>query len=185
MKTLRVIAIVAISGVFGLSSCSKKGDDVIPAPTQTTPTTTTPTTTTATTTPTQSTTQATSTLGFYTKIDGKVFQPDLVYARVAAPGNDGYYAIYGLDSKTSDVVMIALPYSALIGTHPLSYVNFGALSLGDGSNSFSTRVQPGEGTVTITNMTTTTVEGTFSFTAYSDKGVKRTITEGKFSVPFK
>lgn len=174
MKTLRIAAIVAISGLFTLSACSKKSDDVVPVPTQTTPTTTT--------TPGQSTTQTTS--AFVTKIDGKEFRPDLGYARVAAPGNDGYYAIYGLDSKTSDVVMIALPYSALIGTHPLSYVNFGALSLGNGTDSFSTRVQPGEGSVTITNMTTTIVEGTFSFTAYSDKGVKRTITEGKFSVPF-
>ena len=124
-------------------------------------------------------------MGFYTKVDGKEFRPDLVYARVAAPGNDGYYAIYGLDSKTSDVVMIALPYTALVGTHKLSYANFGVFSLGNGTNSFSTRVQPGDGTVTITKMTTTDVEGTFSFTAYSDKGVKLTITEGKFSVPFK
>ncbi len=81
--------------------------------------------------------------------------------------------------------MVALPYSALVGTHALSYVNYGVFSLGNGTDSFSTRVQPGEGTVTITNMTTTTVEGTFSFSAYSDKGVKHTITEGKFSVPFK
>ncbi|QHV93921.1 DUF6252 family protein [Spirosoma endbachense] len=181
MKTLRVVAILAISSIFGLTSCSKKGDDVVPASTQTTPTTsTTPSTTT---TPGQSTTQTTS--GFSTKVDGKDFIPDLVYAKVVAPGNDGYYAIYGLDSKTSDVVMIALPYSALVGTHKLSYVNFGVLSLGNGSDSFSTRVQPGDGTVTITKMTTTDVEGTFSFTAYSDKGVKRTITEGKFNVPFK
>ncbi|GAB2555871.1 DUF6252 domain-containing protein [Spirosoma areae] len=179
MKTLRVIAILALSGTLGLTSCSKKSDDVMPVPTQPTPTTpTTPTTT-----PGQSTTQTTS--GFFTKIDGKEFRPDLGYARVAAPGNDGYYAIYGLDSQTSDVIMIALPYSALIGTHKLSYVNFGAFSLGNGTDSFSTRVQPGEGTVTITNMTTTDVEGTFSFTAYSDKGVKRAITEGKFKVPFK
>lgn len=174
MKTLRVVAILAISGLFCLSSCSKKSDDVMPATTQTTP---------ATTTPAQSTTQ--STTGFYSKIDGKDFRPDLMYAKVAAPGNDGYYAIYGLDSRTSDVIMIALPYSELIGTHPLSYVNFGTFSLGNGTDSFSTRVQPGEGTITITNMTTTTVEGTFSFTAYSDKGVKRAVTEGKFSVPFK
>jgi hypothetical protein len=179
MKTLSVIAILTISGLFTLSSCSKKGDDVTPAATTQTPTTTKPTTTTTTT---QSTSQST---GFSSKIDGKDFRPDLGYAKAVAPGNEGYYAIYGLDSKTSDVVMIALPYSALAGTWKLSYVNFGALSLGDGSDSFSTRYEPGDGTVTITNMTTTMVEGTFSFTAYSNKGVKRTITEGKFSVPFK
>jgi hypothetical protein len=187
MKTLHVVAILAISGLFGLSSCSKKGDDVMPATTQTTPpTTTAPATTTTATAPTTTTTATTTTAtGFFTKIDGKDFQPDLVYSRVAAPGIDGYYAIYGLDSRTSDVVMIALPYSALIGTHQLSYVNFGVLSPGNGTDSFSTRVQPGAGTVTITNMTTTNVEGTFSFTAYSDKGVKRTLTEGRFNVPFK
>ncbi len=177
MKTLRTIALLVISGSLALSSCSKKGDDVNPATTSTSPATSTTTT--------PGTTTTAGTPGFFTKIDGKDFRPDLVYARVAAPGNDGYYAIYGLDSKTSDVVMIALPYSALIGTHKLSYVNFGAFSLGNGTDSFSTRVQPGEGTVVITNMTTTTVEGTFTFTAYSDKGVKRTITEGKFNVPFK
>lgn len=162
MKTLRIVAILAISGIFSLSSCSKKGDEVTPG-----------------------STQNSTTPGFFTKVDGKEFRPDLVYARVAAPGNDGYYAIYGLDSKTSDVVMIALPYSALVGTHKLSYANFGVFSLGNGTDSFSTRVQPGDGTVTITKMTTTDVEGTFSFTAYSDKGVKRTITEGKFSAAFK
>lgn len=195
MKTLHVVAVLAISGLFGLSSCSKKGDDVMPIATQTTPpstTTTAPTTTTTTTVPSTTTTApattttaSTTTTGFFAKIDGKEFQPDLVYSRVAAPGNDGYYAIYGLDSKTSDVVMIALPYSALIGTHQLSYVNFGTFSLGNGTDSFSTRVQPGEGTVTITKMTTINVEGTFSFTAYSDKGVKRTVTEGKFNVLFR
>ncbi|GAB3952282.1 hypothetical protein GCM10028805_34000 [Spirosoma harenae] len=180
MKTLQVAAILAFSSIIGLSSCSKKSDDVMPAQTQTGTTTG---STTAQTTPTQSTTQATT--GFFTKIDGKEYRPDFVYAKAVVPGNDGYYGIYGLDSKTGDVVMIALPYSALVGTHKLSYANFGAYSLGNGTNSFSTRYEPGEGTVTITNMTTTTVEGTFSFTAYSDKGVKLTITEGKFSVPFK
>ncbi len=156
----------------------------MPASAQTPPptTSTTPPATT-TTTPAQSTTQ--TTFGFSTKIDGKVFNPDLVYSLVASPGNVGYYSIYGLDSRTSDVVAISLPYSALVGTHLLSYINFGTFSLGNGTDSFSTRVQPGEGTVTITKMTTTYVEGTFSFTAFSDKGVKLILTEGKFSVPFK
>lgn len=167
MKTLlKFVAILAISGAFGLTSCSKKSDDIEPNPTETK-------------------LPDSNTEGFYTKIDGKEFRPDMVYSKVVVPGNDGYYAIYGLDSKTADVVMIALPYAALVGTHALSYINFGSLSLGDGSNSFSTRVEPGEGTIKITNMTKTNVEGTFTFTAYSDKGMKRTLTEGKFNVPFK
>ncbi len=182
MKTLQVAAILAFSSLIGLTSCSKKLDDVMPAQTQTTTTPATPTN--GQTTPTQSTTM--STTGFYSKIDGKEYRPDLVYARAAVPGNDGYYGIYGLDSKTGDVVVVQLPYSAaVVGTYKLSYVNFGSLSLGDGSNSFSTRYEPGDGTVTITKITTTDVVGTFSFTAYSDKGVKRTITEGSFNVPIK
>ncbi|WP_460947457.1 DUF6252 domain-containing protein [Spirosoma daeguense] len=190
MKTLHVAAILAFSGIIGLTSCSKKGDDVVPAPTQTTtPTTTTPTTNTTTapvTATTTSTTTALATTGFVAKIDGKDYMPDLVYSKAVMPGNDGYYGIYGLDSKTGDVVFIGLPYAALVGTHKLSYVNYGGFSLGSGNDSFSTRVEPGEGTVTITKMTTTNVEGTFSFTAYNDKGtVKRTITEGRFNVPFK
>ncbi len=183
MKTLRIVALLAISGIFGLSSCSKKGEDVMPAQAQTTTPTTTPTTTTPQTTTAQSTTLATT--GFVTKIDGKTFSPDLVYALAVAPGSDGYYAIYGLDSKTSDVAMIALPYTALVGTHKLSYANYGTFSLGNGSDSFSTRVEPGEGTVTITTLTTTQIIGTFTYTAYSDKGVKRTLTEGSFNVPIK
>ena len=178
MKTLRVVAILAISGLFGLSSCSKKGDDVTPAPTQTS---TTPTTST---TPPTTTTLATT--GFYTKIDGKEYRPDLVFAKVAVPGNDGYYGIYGLDSKTADLVYVQLPYSAAVaGTYKLSYVNFGGFSVGDASDSFTTRYEPGEGTVTITKLTTTEIVGTFSFTAYNDKGGKRTFTEGSFNVPYK
>jgi hypothetical protein len=172
MKTLlKFVVVVALSGVFGLTSCSKKSDDIEPNPTDTkTPDTKTP---------------DANTPGFYAKIDGKEYRPDMVYSLVTMPANDGYYGIYGLDSKTGDVVVIGLPYAALVGTHALSYVNYGSLSLGDGSNSFSTRYEPGVGTITITSMTKTNVVGTFTFTAYSDKGVKRTITEGKFNVPFK
>jgi hypothetical protein len=167
MKTLRLLAILTICAIFTLTSCSKKNDDITPDPAQ----------------PGQSTDP--NAAGFFSKINGKDFRPDLVYAKAVAPGDDGYYAIYGLDTKTSDVVMVALPYSALVGTHKLSYVNYGVFSLGNGTDSFSTRVEPGEGTVTVTKMTTTNVEGTFSFTAYSDKGVKLTITDGKFNVLFK
>jgi hypothetical protein len=163
MQTFRkALTILCFFSLFGILSCSKKDDTVDP---ETTPPTT-------------------ETAGFFTKIDGKDFRPDRFYSRVVVPGNDGYYAIYGLDSKTGDAVMIALPYAALVGTHTLSYVNFGSLSPGDGSDSYSTRVEPGTGTIKITDMTKTEVEGTFSFTAYSSKGTKRTLTEGKFRVPF-
>ncbi|MBD2699879.1 hypothetical protein IC229_04480 [Spirosoma sp. BT702] len=189
MKSLHVAAILFFSGIIGLTSCSKKNDDVMPAPTQatpTTPTSTTTSTTTPTTTTTTSSTAALTSTGFVAKIDGKDYIPDFVYSKAVMPGNDGYYGIYGLDSRTGDVVFIGLPYAALVGTHKLSYVNYGGFSLGNGTDSYSTRVEPGEGTVTITKVTTTNVEGTFSFVAYNDKGtVKRTITDGKFNVPFK
>ncbi|GAB3994396.1 hypothetical protein GCM10028807_32090 [Spirosoma daeguense] len=168
MKTLRIASILVFSAIIGLTSCSKKNDDSVTPSQQGTGTGTT-----------------TSSVAFSTKVDGKDFKPDFAYAKISFPGNDGYYGIYGLDSKTSDVAVIALPNSAQVGTHELSSISFGSFSKGNGTESYSTVVKPGTGTVTITKKTSTEIVGTFSFTAYSDKGVKITLTDGTFNVPIK
>ena len=178
MKTSHVITLLAISATLGLSACSKKSDDVTPAQTQTTSTPTTPTSTT--TAPAATTTAA---VGFQVKIDGKLFAPDFDYALASFPGADGYYAIYGLDSKTSDVVALALPYAVGEGTFPINTVNVGIMTINKAD--FST-VNGGSGTITITKKTATNLIGTFSFTAYDATGtVKSTLTEGSFNVGVK
>lgn len=118
--------------------------------------------------------------GFRVKVDGKTYVPDFSYVLADFPGANGYYAIYGLDSKTSDVVAIALPNSAAVGTYAINAVNFGIVTIN--KEDFST-INGGDGTVTITKKTDTNLVGTFSFTAYDATGkLKRSLTEGSFNV---
>ena len=157
MKTARLVSLLAIVATLGVSACSKKTDDVTPAQTQTQ-----------------------SQVGFRVKVDGKDYTPDYAYALASFPGANGYYAIYGLDSKTSDVVAMALPTTAAEGTYKLSDVNFGIVTYN--KEDFST-INGGSGTITITKKTATYMTGTFSFTAYDASGaVKRTLTDGSFNV---
>ncbi len=159
MKTSHVITLLAIIITLGVSSCSKKSDDIAPS---------------------QTTTTNPAVVGFQVKVDGKVYAPDFAYALASSPGDDGYYAIYGLDSKTSDVVVLGLPKTTVEGTYPMNNVNVGMLSLN--KEDFST-VNGGTGTITITKKTATNLTGTFSFTAYDVTAtVKRTLTEGTFNV---
>lgn len=156
MKIAQFVSFLALAGLVSLSSCSKKSDDTV--------------------TPTQTQTQA----GFSVKIDGQAYAPDFAYALATSPGTNNYYAIYGLDSKTSDVVVLALPNTAAEGTYPLSNVNFASVTYA--KEDFST-VNGGTGTVTIKTKTATNITGTFSFTAYDVTGTKkRVLTDGTFNV---
>lgn len=160
MKTSLFVSALTLITVVSVSSCSKKSDDVTPAQTTTT-----------------------SQAGFRVKVDGIVYAPDFSYALFSNPGKDGYYAIYGLDSKTSDVVAITLPTTAGEGTFPLSNTNAGIITY---NKVDYTTINGGTGTVTITKKTATNVVGTFSFTAYDATAtVKRTLTEGSFNVNFR
>ena len=162
MKLANLVTLLAISVTLSLSGCSKKSDDVTPA----------------------STTPATQVAaGFQVKINGNVFAPDMDYALASFPGGDGYYAVYGLDSKTSNVVLIALPNTVGEGTSPLNTTNVGGLTI---NQQEYTTANGGSGTVTITKKTATNLIGTFSFTAYDASGTnKSTLTEGSFNVAFK
>ncbi|GAB4040399.1 DUF6252 domain-containing protein [Spirosoma gilvum] len=159
MKTTQFFSLLAIASVLTLSSCSKKSDDSVTPNTQ----------------------QTQSTVGFKAKVDGASnFAPDFAYALASFPGANGYYAIYGLNSQTSDVVAIALPNTAGEGTYQLSNVNVAAVTLNKGE--YST-VNGGSGTVTISKKTDTNITGTFSFTAFDAAGTKKiTFTEGTFNV---
>ncbi|WP_460977719.1 Riean_0653 family protein [Spirosoma knui] len=162
MKNVRLLVLFSILGLFTLSSCSKKNDDVTPNPSG----------------------QQQNQNGFQVKIDGKSYAPDFQYALTSMPGKDGYYGIYGLDSKTDDVVVIALPNTAAEGTYTLNNVNIGMLNYA--KESYSTVVEGGTGTVTIKKKTATEVSGTFSFTAFEGTGKKKlTLTEGTFQVAFR
>lgn len=156
MKIAQFFSFMAITALVSLSSCSKKSDDSV------TPTTT------------------QSQAGFSVKIDGQPYAPDFAYALASSPGTSNYYAIYGLDSKTSDIVAIALPNTVAEGTYPLSNVNFATMTIA--KEDFST-VNGGTGTVTIKTKTATNITGTFSFTAYDVTGTKkRVLTDGTFNV---
>ncbi len=156
MKTVRMISILALVATLGLSSCSKKSDDVNPSPIPA------------------------NQVGFQVKVDGKLYAPDYAYALASFPGANGYFAIYGLNSVTSDVVALALPNTAVEGTYPISTTNFGIVTIN--KEDFST-INGGSGTITITKKTATNLVGTFSFTAYDASATKKlTLTEGAFNV---
>ena len=157
MKTLQFAFLIVFISIIGLTSCSKKSDDVNPEPSPS--------------------------AGFRVKVDGKEYAPDFSYALLNFPGNDKYYAIYGLDSKTSDIVAIALPNTVNEGTFPINNVNFAVLTIN--KEDFST-INGGEGTITISKKTATNIAGTFSFTAVDATGTKkRTLTDGSFNVNVK
>ena len=154
MKSFQFFAFFFMITLVGLTSCSKKNDDVNPDPS--------------------------AAVGFKVKVDGKVYAPDYAYALANFPGANGYYAIYGLDSRTSDVVAIALPNSAAEGTYPINEANFASVTIN--KEDFATR-NGGGGSVTITKKTATQLMGTFTFTAYDATGTqKRALTEGTFNV---
>lgn len=154
MKTSQFALFFAFVAVLGLTSCSKKSDDVTPDPA--------------------------GTVGFQVKVDGKLYAPDFAYALAESPGTANYYAIYGLDSKTSDVIALALPNTLGEGTHPINATNFGIVNYN--KEELST-VNGGTGTVTITKKTATNIAGTFSFTAMDATGkITRTLTAGSFNV---
>nr|WP_295930574.1 DUF6252 family protein [uncultured Dyadobacter sp.] len=155
MKTFRLLSILSILCLTILTACSKKSDDVDPDP-------------------------ATGAAGFKVKVDGKDYASDFSYALATFPGKDGYYAIYGMNSKTSDIVAIALPNTVSEGTFPINTVNFAMMTLD--KQDFST-INGGEGTITISKKSATNLQGTFSFTAVDATGtLKRTLTEGSFNV---
>ena len=159
MKTSRVITLLAILCTVGVSSCSKKSDDIAPA---------------------QTAAQASAQVAFQVKVDGKTYAPDFAYALASFPGNNGYFAIYGLDSKTNDVVALALPSTAVEGTYPLSTTNIGIVTY---NKVDFTTINGGTGTITITKKTATSLTGSFSFTAYDATGTQKlTLTEGNFNV---
>ncbi|MBE9461541.1 DUF6252 family protein [Dyadobacter subterraneus] len=154
MKTSSILVLFVMICLAGFMSCSKKSDDVTPDPA--------------------------ATVGFKVKVDGNNYAPDYAYALANFPGANGYYAIYGMDSKTSDVIAIALPNSAAEGTYPINEVNFGIVTIS--KEDFST-INGGSGSVTITKKTESSLSGTFSFVAYDASGTKkRTLTEGSFNV---
>jgi len=156
MKTFRLLTILAVLGLTILTACSKKKDDVNPDP------------------------AGGGAAGFRVKVDGKEYAPDFSYALAEFPANAGYYAIYGLDSKTSDIVAIALPKTVNEGTFPINGVNFAMLTMN--KQDFST-TNGGSGTITISKKTASNIQGTFSFTAVDATGtLKRTLTDGSFNV---
>ncbi|NIJ51547.1 DUF6252 family protein [Dyadobacter arcticus] len=154
MKTLQFFAALTFISLIGLTSCSKKSDDVTPEPD--------------------------ATVGFSVKVDGKAYAPDYAYALASFPGNDLYYAIYGVDSKTNDVVAIALPNTVKEGTVQINETNFAVMTLN--KETFST-INGGTGTVTIKKRTATYVSGTFNIVVMDPTGTKKlNLTEGSFNV---
>jgi len=174
MKRSSLVLFFTVSATLCLSSCSKKADEVMPAQSTTPPVT-------AQTTPAQSATQTAA--GFQVKVDGYLYTPDFTYALTTSPADNDYYGIYGLDSKTGNLVALLLPKTVGVGTFPIDKVNMGIITVNQ--YDYSTR-NGGTGTVTITKKTATNVMGTFSFTAYDATGLyKGTLTEGSFNVAFK
>ena len=155
MKSIQYFAFLSFISLVIFASCSKKSDDVNPDPA--------------------------ANAGFSVKIDGKTYAPDFSYALDKFPGNDLYYAIYGLDSKTNDVVAIALPKTVGEGTFPINDKNFVVMTLNQ--EQFST-INGGEGTITIKKKTATNIVGTFSLTAVDAVSgqTKRVLTDGAFNV---
>lgn len=167
MKTPTLLRLATVCATLCLGSCSKKADDMTPIQ------------------PAQYATQTAGT--FQVKVDGYLYKPDMNYALTSldgigpAGGAVKYFGIYGLDSKTGNLVTLFIVEPSGEGTFPINKDNLGMMTVN--KYDYSTRYD-GTGTVTITKRTATNVMGTFSFTTYDDtRQYKGTLTEGSFNVP--
>jgi hypothetical protein len=120
---------------------------------------------------------------FSATIDGSAFTA-LAASTVAQISNQGNFAIVGGNSTGTSITLILYSIGAP-GTYPLGVsgtVRGGLATVGSSSSSFSTPASGTAGSVTITQVSTSHIAGTFNFVAGASP-VTRTVTDGTFDLP--
>ena len=95
------------------------------------------------------------------------------------------YTIYGVDNP-GNTVYIALAKGSTEGTYSMDDEIYAYVVYTDGT-AYATIIGDGNGTVTITDYSTESVSGTFSFTAHNfdNPDEKVTVTNGEFNVEYR
>jgi hypothetical protein len=161
MKTFGNFLLISFLAVSLLSGCSKKDDD------NTEPETNTPTT------------------ALTCKVNGTSWPASLA---VVATNSGGILTVTGSDSNAKQCQVIIYDANGA-GTYTLggslTNPNTGRWTEGlNATDTYTTSVGLGEGTAEITELTATSVKGTFQFTAKNTEGTGVTITEGSFDAKF-
>lgn len=128
--------------------------------------------------------------GFTASVDGTAYTYDQythVSVSTAAPGT---YVLIGsriVSGTTAESITLSIYNISATGTYPLGVnaTNFGGIaSVQEGATSFTTPLNGGSGTVTVTTLTSTRIAGTFAFTAanpLTPTSIK-TVTNGSFDL---
>ncbi|MBX2877347.1 MAG: hypothetical protein KTR30_34820 [Saprospiraceae bacterium] len=117
-------------------------------------------------------------------MNGEEFKAEGTYAY--AVDWDDSYNVYGL--TVDDITMyVAIDQGITDGTHAFNEETTFAIISREGGKSYSTLFEGGEGQVTVTERTATTVKGSFKFTAIetNDSNEKLVVENGKFQVQFR
>jgi hypothetical protein len=161
MRKLNLLAILSL--IFVFSFCSKATEEVSP------------------------------TAYFKCKIDGKAYSISGVgaYAVVFSATNNTIYGTESADTKITNprTMYISLANTLGVGTHPITVKTVCLFEDTDKKsyNSNFNNTLTEKGTITISEKTTTSMKGTFSFQAFSfTNPIKKiVVTEGEFSVLFR
>ncbi|NQW30137.1 MAG: hypothetical protein HQ472_06460 [Ignavibacteria bacterium] len=117
------------------------------------------------------------------KVDGAAWDGTTLSSAVI---NSGTLVISGSVGIKSIVIFLIGGTAA--GTYDLSNFASGASASYSGgttaADAYSANPASGSGTVVISKINTTEVEGTFSFIGQNSSGGAKTVTEGKFSLKF-
>lgn len=117
-------------------------------------------------------------------MNGETVKAEGLYA-YAVDWNDSYN-VYGLTE--GDITMyVAIDQSITEGTHAFNGETTFAIISRENGKSYSTLFAGGQGEVTVTERTATSVKGSFKFTAIetNDANEKLQVENGKFQVKFR
>lgn len=118
---------------------------------------------------------------FTCKIDNQTYHAEGILAYGADFTNS--VNVYGLtDLEGSNAIYVALPKNLKEGTYTFNDEVYGIMAMGD--KSYSTLLEGGEGTVTVSSFDGVNIQGTFSFTAidFDDYETTTVVTDGTFNV---
>lgn len=103
---------------------------------------------------------------------------------VQATNSNGVVAIAGINTTTTTQIQLRTVGLSQPGTAQIGQGMPHTALLFESNTTYTASAVLGSGTITFTKLTSQEAEGTFSFTAVSDKQTSRTVTNGKFSVRF-
>jgi hypothetical protein len=120
------------------------------------------------------------------KINGTVYKVEGETAAFATLKTPETYWIYGKEATTGKELYVRIELSKGLGTFPMKGLTQASFLDTDKTN-YHTNFNSGTGEVTLSEQTTTSLKGKFSFTAntFTSPIKKAVVTEGEFFVPIK